>query len=135
MASNPADPVAPLPTRATGADLVLAGRPAGRSTNVPGAVDHAAVDMVDANLSPTTCGCSPRVSRSRSVGLVLPAVGQRGRVPAGVLEELEAPGSPTALPAPAWAQSALAASGWMLPGWMRKSTSTSCAELPCRARG
>ncbi|WP_368627432.1 MDR family MFS transporter, partial [Mycobacterium tuberculosis] len=30
VASNPAVPVAPLPTRATGADLVLAGRPAGR---------------------------------------------------------------------------------------------------------
>lgn len=36
VASNPAVPVAPLPTRATGADLVLAGRPPAGSTDVPG---------------------------------------------------------------------------------------------------
>lgn len=59
VASNPAVPVAPLPTRATGADLVLAGRPAGRpAPTCLGAVDHAAVDA-----------CGPtRICRRRPAG-------------------------------------------------------------------
>lgn len=144
VASNPAVPVAPLPTRATGADLVLAGRPAGREHRraweqliTPRSMHVVRREFVADDLRVL----ATRIA-GRSVGLVLSGGAARACAHLGVLEELEAAGvtvdrfAGTSMGA---IIAALAASGLMLPGWMRKSTSTSCARAtattPCRARG
>ncbi|HUO39048.1 MAG TPA: MFS transporter, partial [Mycobacterium sp.] len=94
VATDPAPPSAPLPARAAGADLVLAGAPASREHRrvweeliTPRSVHsirsaHAAVDL------------RPLAARiaGRSVGLVLSGGAARAFAHLGVLEELEATG-------------------------------------------
>lgn len=94
VASNPAVPVAPLPTRATGADLVLAGRPAGREHRraweqliTPRSMHVVRREFVADDLRVL----ATRIA-GRSVGLVLSGGAARACAHLGVLEELEAAG-------------------------------------------
>ncbi|CCK59976.1 Conserved two-domain membrane protein of unknown function [Mycobacterium canettii CIPT 140070010] len=94
VASNPAVPSAPLPTRATGADLVLAGRPAGREHRraweqliTPRSMHAVRREYVANDLRVL----ATRIA-GRSVGLVLSGGAARACAHLGVLEELEAAG-------------------------------------------
>ncbi|CFR95801.1 drug transporter [Mycobacterium tuberculosis] len=87
-------PVAPLPTRATGADLVLAGRPAGREHRraweqliTPRSMHVVRREFVADDLRVL----ATRIA-GRSVGLVLSGGAARACAHLGVLEELEAAG-------------------------------------------
>ena len=94
VTANPAPPSAPLPTRATGADLVLAGPPADRAQRrawedliTPRSVHSFRAGHASADLRPLAA----RIA-GRSVGLVLSGGAARAFAHLGVLEELEAAG-------------------------------------------
>jgi NTE family protein len=94
VAANPAPPTVPLPARAEGADLVLAGPPANRDQRraweellTPRSVHAVRTDSVDHDLRPLAA----RIA-GRSVGLVLGGGGARAFCHLGVVEELEAAG-------------------------------------------
>ena len=94
VAANPAPPSEPLPARAAGADLVLAGPPAGREhlraweeLITPRSVHVARSGQATADLRPLAA----RIA-GRSVGLVLGGGAARAMAHIGVLEVLEAAG-------------------------------------------
>jgi NTE family protein len=94
VAANPTPPSRPLPERAVGADLVLAGQPADREQRcaweellMPRSVHAIRPDHVTADLRPLAA----RIA-GRSVGLVLSGGAARAFSHLGVLEELEAAG-------------------------------------------
>jgi EmrB/QacA subfamily drug resistance transporter len=93
-AADPAPPVAPLPARAAGADLVLAGAPASREHRraweeliTPRSVHSVRSAYAADDLRPLAA----RIGR-RSVGLVLSGGAARAFAHLGVLDELEAAG-------------------------------------------
>lgn len=94
VAGDPAPPSAPLPPRAGGADLVLAGPSASREHRRlwEELIAPRSVHAVDHRRLPNDLG--PLASRisGRSVGLVLGGGGARGLAHIGVLEELERAG-------------------------------------------
>ncbi|WP_081286042.1 MFS transporter [Mycobacterium colombiense] len=94
VAAHPAPPVAPLPARAAGADLVLAGPPAAREHRhlweeliTPRSVHTVRAGHATADLRPLAA----RIA-GRSVGLVLSGGAARAFAHLGVLDELEAAG-------------------------------------------
>ncbi|WP_204800718.1 MFS transporter [Mycobacterium riyadhense] len=94
VASTPAPPTAPLPARATGADLVLTGAPAGREHRraweqliTPRSTHAVRRHGYTDDLRPLAA----RIA-GRSVGLVLSGGAARACAHLGVLEELEAAG-------------------------------------------
>ncbi|WP_245843147.1 MFS transporter [Mycolicibacterium vulneris] len=94
VVSHPAPPVAPLPARAVGADLVLAGAPAAREHRhlweeliTPRSVHTVRAGHATADLRPLAA----RIA-GRSVGLVLSGGAARAFAHLGVLDELEAAG-------------------------------------------
>lgn len=94
VAAHPAPPVAPLPARAAGADLVLAGPPAAREHRhlweeliTPRSVHTVRAEHATADLRPLAA----RIA-GRSVGLVLSGGAARAFAHLGVLDELEAAG-------------------------------------------
>lgn len=94
VAGSPAPPTQPLPPRATGADLVLAGPPANRDQRrgweeliTPRSVHAVRTDALADDLRPLAA----RIA-GRSIGLVLGGGGARAFCHLGVLEELEAAG-------------------------------------------
>ena len=94
VAGNPAPPTQPLPPRAPGADLVLAGPPASRDHRraweeliTPRSVHAVRTDALADDLRPLAA----RVA-GVSFGLVLGGGGARALCHLGVLEELEAAG-------------------------------------------
>jgi NTE family protein len=94
VAADPTPPSAPLPERAAGADLVLAGPPADREQRcaweellMPRSVHPVRSDHATADLGPLAA----RIA-GRSVGLVLSGGAARAFAHLGVLEELEAAG-------------------------------------------
>jgi NTE family protein len=96
VAGDPAPPAEPLPARAAGADLVLAGPPASREHRraweelmTPRSVHTVRPERSADDLRPLAA----RIA-GRAVGLVLGGGGARGFAHLGVLEELEAAGIP-----------------------------------------
>lgn len=96
VAGDPAPPSDPLPARAAGADLVLAGPPADREHRraweqriTPRSVHTVRPGHSADDLRPLAA----RIA-GRSVGLILGGGGARGFAHLGVLEELEAAGIP-----------------------------------------
>jgi NTE family protein len=94
VAADPTPPLAPLPARAGGADLVLAGRPADREQRraweellTPRSVHSVRSTHATADLRPLAA----RIA-GRSLGLVLSGGAARAFAHLGVLEELEAAG-------------------------------------------
>ncbi|OBB80031.1 hypothetical protein A5760_01035 [Mycobacterium colombiense] len=94
VATRPAPPVAPLPVRAAGADLVLAGPPAAREHRhlweeliTPRSVHTVRAGHATADLRPLAA----RIA-GRSVGLILSGGAARAFAHLGVLDELEAAG-------------------------------------------
>ena len=94
VAADPAPPSEPLPARAAGADLVLAGPPAGREHRraweeliTPRSVHAVRSGQATADLRPLAA----RIA-GRSVGLVLGGGAARAMAHIGVLEVLEAAG-------------------------------------------
>jgi NTE family protein len=94
VAGDPSPPSAPLPARAVGADLVLAGPPASREHRrlweeliTPRSVHAVHYRRISEGLRPLAA----RVA-GRSIGLVLCGGGARGLAHVGVLEELELAG-------------------------------------------
>ncbi|WP_420716131.1 MFS transporter [Mycobacterium sp. 94-17] len=94
VAANPAPPVASMPARAAGADLVLAGSPASREHRhlwdeliTPRSVHTVRAEHAAADLRPLAA----RIA-GRSVGLVLSGGAARAFAHLGVLDELEAAG-------------------------------------------
>jgi EmrB/QacA subfamily drug resistance transporter len=94
VAASPAPPSRPLPKRAVGADLVLAGTPADREQRsaweellTPRSVHPVRSTHVTADLRPLAA----RIA-GRSVGLVLSGGAARAFAHLGVLEELESAG-------------------------------------------
>jgi NTE family protein len=94
VAGDPAPPAAPLPARASGADLVLAAGPATREHRR--AWEERMTPRSVHTVSPATCtdDLRPLAARiaGRSIGLVLGGGGARAFAHLGVLEELEAAG-------------------------------------------
>ena len=94
VAGHPAPPSEPLPASAVGADLVLAGPPAGRQHRqaweeliTPRSVHQVSGEHLADDLRPLAA----RIA-GRSVGLVLSGGGARALAHLGVIEELEAAG-------------------------------------------
>jgi EmrB/QacA subfamily drug resistance transporter len=94
VASDPAPPSSALPSRATGADVVLAGSPASREHRrawetlvTPRSVHAVRCAHVAQDLGPLA-----RRLAGRAIGLVLGGGGARAFAHLGVLEELEAAG-------------------------------------------
>jgi NTE family protein len=94
VAADPTPPPEPLPARATGADLILAGRPADREQRrgweelvEPRSVHTVRSTHATADLRPLAA----RIA-GRSIGLVLSGGAARAFAHLGVLEELEAAG-------------------------------------------
>ncbi len=94
VAGHPAPPSEPLPASAVGADLVLAGPPAGRQHRqaweeliTPRSVHEVSGEHLADDLRPLAA----RIA-GRSVGLVLSGGGARALAHLGVIEELEAAG-------------------------------------------
>ena len=94
VAGHPAPPAEPLPAGAVGADLVLAGPPAGRQHRqaweeliTPRSVHEVSGEHLADDLRPLAA----RIA-GRSVGLVLSGGGARALAHLGVIEELEAAG-------------------------------------------
>ncbi len=94
VAADPAPPSAPMPARASGADLLLTGPPASREHRrrweeliTPRSVHAVRPEYVAADLRPFAA----RIA-GRSIGLVLSGGAARAFAHLGVLEELEAAG-------------------------------------------
>jgi NTE family protein len=94
VAGDPVPPSDPLPARATGADLVLAGSPAGREHRraweeliTPRSVHPVRPGRLAEDLRPLAARLA-----GRAIGLVLGGGGARAFAHLGVLEELEAAG-------------------------------------------
>jgi hypothetical protein len=94
VTGDPAPPAEPLPVRASGADLVLAGRPADREHRR--AWEERITPRSVHTVSPATCtdDLRPLAARiaGRSIGLILGGGGARAFAHLGVLQELEAAG-------------------------------------------